>query len=43
MDPMFSIYLSNTEEKPGKITFGGYDVPSYAKSGLTEKDIFWAH
>jgi hypothetical protein len=40
--PVFSIYLSNSESKPGKITFGGYDVPAYAKSGLSENDIFWA-
>ena len=34
--PVFSIYLSNTEAKPGQITFGGYDVQSHGKSGLTD-------
>ena len=40
--PVFSIYLSNKESQPGQITFGGYDVGAHAKSGLTEKDVFWA-
>ena len=38
---MFSIYLSNDEVSPGKITFGGYDTEKFAKKGLTDKDIFW--
>lgn len=25
------------------VTFGGYDVPRFAKDGLTEKDVFWAN
>jgi len=33
-EKMFSIYLSNNEKVPGKITFGGYDVAKYAKRGL---------
>lgn len=41
--PIFSIYLSNAESAKGKIIFGGYDVAQYAKSGLTEKDIYWAN
>jgi len=41
--PMFSIYLSNAESAKGKIIFGGYDIAQYAKSGLTEKDIYWAN
>jgi hypothetical protein len=40
--PVFSIFLSNKESQPGQITFGGYDVPSHARSGLTDKDVFWA-
>ena len=39
--PVFSIYLSNDEKSPGKMTFGGYDL-ALAQSGKTEKDIFWA-
>ena len=38
---MFSLYLSNQEKVPGKITFGGYDVEKFGKKGLTEKDVFW--
>jgi len=33
-EKMFSIYLSNNQNVPGKITFGGYDVAKYAKKGL---------
>ena len=39
--PVFSIYLSNDEKSPGKMTFGGFDM-ALAQSGKTEKDIFWA-
>ena len=38
---MFSIYLSNEDDVPGKITFGGYDVEKYGKKGLKDKDVFW--
>jgi hypothetical protein len=40
--PTFSIFLSNKEEEPGKITFGGYDLAKYAKAGSGEKDVFWS-
>jgi len=40
--PMFSMYLSNKVEEPGKIVFGGYDIAKFAKPGSTENDIFWA-
>jgi hypothetical protein len=40
-DPMFSIYLTNDEVSPGKMTFGGFDL-QYAKKGATPKDISWA-
>lgn len=40
--PMFSMYLSNKAEEPGKITFGGYDIAKFAKQGSQEKDIFWS-
>ena len=40
---MFSIYLSSQPQQNGSITFGGYDLAQYAKSGLTDKDIFWAN
>ena len=39
---MFSMYLSNKVEEPGKIVFGGYDIAKFAKPGSTENDIFWA-
>lgn len=38
---VFSIYLSNDEQSPGKMTFGGFDM-SLAQKGKTDKDIFWA-
>jgi len=38
---MFSFFLSKSPEENGSITFGGYDLASYAKAGLSEKDIFW--
>jgi hypothetical protein len=38
---MFSVFLSKTPEEDGSITFGGYDLPQYAKAGLTDHDIFW--
>lgn len=37
---MFSIYLSNDEQSPGKMTFGGYDM-ALAAPGLSQKDIYW--
>ena len=40
-EPMFSIYLSNDEVSPGKMTFGGYDM-NFAKKGASKKDITWA-
>ena len=40
-DKMFSIYLSNEDNVPGKITFGGYDVEKFGKKGLKDKDVFW--
>jgi len=33
---MFSFYLSNNPSVDGSITFGGYDIETYAKPGLTE-------
>lgn len=24
------------------VTFGGYDVPRFAKDGLTDNDVFWS-
>lgn len=32
-EQMFSIYLSTDASTPGGITFGGYDLQKYAKSG----------
>ena len=40
-EEMFSIYLTNDQKSPGKITFGGYDTARFAKQGLTDKDVFW--
>ena len=42
ISPLFSIYLSNDPSKKGRVTFGGYNVAQYGKSGSTDKDIFWA-
>ena len=39
-EAMFSIYLSNDEQSPGKITFGGYDM-ALAANGKTQKDVYW--
>jgi hypothetical protein len=38
---IFSIYLSNKENVKGQMTFGGYDLPKFAKAGLGEKDVKW--
>lgn len=43
IQPVFSIFLSNQDGQPGKITFGGYDLAQYAKSGAKDSDIFWAN
>ena len=40
-DKMFSLYLSNDDQVPGKITFGGYDVEKFGKKGLKDKDVTW--
>ena len=39
---MFSFYLSKDPAQDGRVTFGGYDVASFAKPGSTDKDIFWS-
>jgi len=38
---MFSIYLSNDPKVKGKVTFGGYDLPKFAKKGSQESDVAW--
>lgn len=38
---MFSIYLSNDPKVKGKVTFGGYDLPKFAKKGASENDVMW--
>jgi len=38
-DQFFSIYLSNDGSSPGDISFGGYDLDKFAKSGAK---IIWA-
>ena len=40
-DQIFSIYLSNDGESPGKITFGGYDLSFAQKGHQRDKSIFW--
>ena len=40
-DQIFSIYLSNDGESPGKITFGGIDLELAKKGHQHEKSIFW--
>jgi len=41
LSPLFSFYLSRTPSEDGRVTFGGYDIASFAKPGKTEQDIFW--
>jgi hypothetical protein len=41
IDPVFSFYMTKNENQGSKITFGGYDVSKYAKSGSSEKDVAW--
>lgn len=38
---MFSIYLSNKENVPGDVSFGGFDLDKFAKKGSKESDIAW--
>lgn len=38
---MFSIHLGKGDGSQGMLTFGGYDLDKYARSGLTKNDIFW--
>ena len=40
-EPTFSVYLSNDESSPGRITFGGLDM-NLAQKGKNESHIFWA-
>jgi hypothetical protein len=40
-DPQFSIYLSNDEESPGSMSFGGYDLSKFAKKGSSDSNIDW--
>jgi len=42
LSPQFSFYLSKNPSEDGVLTFGGYDM-KFAKSGLSEKDIFWSN
>jgi hypothetical protein len=37
----FSLYLSNNEKMHSALTFGGFDLSSYARAGATEKDMLW--
>jgi hypothetical protein len=39
--PIFSIFLSNSPDRKGRITFGGYDLASFAKTGMKESDVIW--
>lgn len=40
---MFSFYLSNNEQKNGKLIFGGYNLAKFAAPGSTDESIFWAN
>ena len=42
VNPIFSIYLSNSPSKTGNIIFGGYDLASNT-NGKKDSDIFWAN
>lgn len=35
--------MSPNKEEDGSITFGGYDLASFAKEGMTDEDIFWSN
>ena len=37
----FSFYLSVSTWKKSKLTFGNYDLDSYAKKGSSDSDIMW--
>jgi hypothetical protein len=41
IDPMFSFYLTQNQEIPGKVILGGYDLARYAEYGSNDTDIFW--
>ena len=41
--PIFSFFLSNSEQKNGKLMFGGYNLSKYARPGSTDESIFWAN
>ena len=38
----FSIYLSNDGTSPGAMSFGGYDLNSFAKADKKDSNITWA-
>jgi hypothetical protein len=40
LSPQFSFYISTGDDS--QVTFGGYDLLQYAKSGSKEDDVFWA-
>lgn len=40
LSPQFSFYITTGDDS--QITFGGYDLHQYAKSGAKDDDIFWA-
>lgn len=42
VSPLFSFYLTNTPEKSGTLTLGGYNLAKFAAPGTKDKDIFWA-
>ena len=40
--PMFSFFLSNNEQKNGKLLFGGYNLAKYGAPGASDSSIYWA-
>jgi hypothetical protein len=40
--PMFSFFLSNNEQKNGKLLFGGYNLAKYGAPGASDESIYWA-
>lgn len=41
--PQFSIFLSNSPDKTGFLTLGGYNLAKYAAPGKQDSDVFWAN
>lgn len=43
ISPIFSLYYTDRSLRRSALTFGQPDIKKYAKSGLTESDVFYAN